>query len=86
MQLATQRARKPTASERVVEAVAARKGVDPVDLDVPLFEVVDPDMLDVLVRTADEGTDRSSVRVEFTYEGLDVTVAADGSVDVQETV
>ena len=84
MQRATTAPVNLSASERVVEAVAARKGVDPLDLVVPLFESVDPDMLDLLVRTADDGADRSSARVEFVYDGYQVTVTADGSVDLLE--
>lgn len=84
MQRVTAPTRSTTASERVIEAVAARKGVDPMDLDVPLFQAVDPDVLDLLVRTADDGADRYSTRVEFVYDGFDVTVTADGSVDVLE--
>ena len=68
----------------MIEAVADREGVDPMDLDVPLFESVDPDMLDLVVRSADGGTDRSSVSVSFVYYGYEVSVAADGSVDVAE--
>ena len=84
MQRATTAPGKLSASERVVQAVAARTGVDPLDLEVPLYESIDPDVLDLVVRTAPGGPDRSSVRVEFTYEGLDVTVTADGSIDVLE--
>lgn len=84
MQRATTPTRGMSASEQVIAAIAARRGVDPLDLEVPLFESVDPDMLDLLVRTADDGADRSSARVEFTYDGLDVTVTADGSIDLLE--
>lgn len=68
----------------MIEAVADRKGVDPLELEVPRFESIDPDVLDLVVRTAGDGADRSSVRVEFTYDDFDVTVGADGSVVVTE--
>lgn len=35
-------------SEKVVEEVAAAENVEPEDLDVPLFDVIDPDALDQL--------------------------------------
>ena len=82
MQRMTPAPRTVSASERVIEAVADREGVDPMDLDVPLFESVDPDVLDLVVRSADGGTHRSTVRVSFSYYGYEVSVAADGSVDV----
>lgn len=70
-------------SEAVVERVAAREGVDPTELGVPLFESIDPDSLDRLVREA--SSERTPpIRVEFTYYGYDVTVASDGSVTVSE--
>lgn len=78
-------ARELSPSESVVEAVAAREGVDPVDLDIPLFEALDPDALDTLVRSASAGTDQSSVRVEFTYRGYEVTVTEDGAVEVSRS-
>ena len=84
MQRMTRAPRTVPASERVIEAVAEREGVDPLDLRVPLFESIDPDVLDLVVRSADGGTDRSTVRVSFSYYGYEVSVAADGSVDVVE--
>ncbi|WP_218836421.1 HalOD1 output domain-containing protein [Halorarum salinum] len=66
----------------MIEAVAAREDTDSTNLDVPLFEAVDPEALNDLVRTADAGSDRSPLRIEFTYYGYDVSVSADGSVDV----
>lgn len=66
----------------VVEAVAARMGVDPLDLDRPLGDVVDPDSLGRLFR--DGGRDRPTGRVEFRYCGYDVTVSSDGRVEVDE--
>jgi len=70
----------PAASELVVDAVATREGVDPLDLDVPLYDSIDVDDLDSLVATDTEGAPESPVRVTFTYYGYEVTVASDGSV------
>lgn len=71
-----------SASESVVESVAAREGVDPLDLDVPLFDVIDPDALDRLVRSAVDGGGRPPIRIAFTYYGYDVIVTSDGLVHV----
>lgn len=68
-------------SELVVERVAEREGVDPVDLTVPLFEAVDPEKLDTIVRSVRDG-DGTLLRVEFTYYGYDVVVTSDGSVEI----
>ena len=67
-------------SERVVRAVAAAEGVDPVALSVPLFEAIDPDALDALFATP-----RASGRVSFAYCGYLVTVTANGEVDLRES-
>lgn len=64
-------------SEKVIAAVAASEGVDPVDIEVPLFEVVDPDALNSLFGAAADG------QIRFGYLGYDVTVHANGRVDVR---
>ncbi|AGB17527.1 hypothetical protein Halru_2957 [Halovivax ruber XH-70] len=67
-------------SLRVVEAVAEADGVDPAMLDPPLYEVLDPEALDRLF--APTPTDPSRGTVRFDYRGHEVTVRADGTVDV----
>lgn len=69
-------------SDRVLEAVADARGTDPLELDRPLYDVVDPDALDALF-AADDGTD--TLRVEFTYGGYRVTVRGDGQIGVRAT-
>lgn len=68
--------RSESLSQVVVEAVASAEGVDPLDLEVPLYEAVDPDALDALFQsgTTVEG------RVEFEYYGYEVAVTGDGCV------
>lgn len=66
---------------RVVKAVAAAEGVDPMTLDPPLNAVVDAAALDQLFRPSGEPA-ASTVRVTFRYRGHDVTVEADGRVTV----
>lgn len=69
-------------SETIVEKVAARESVDPVDLSVPLFEVIDPDAMNTLVRTVDQQPSDYPFQIKFTYYGYEITVSGDGSVNV----
>jgi hypothetical protein len=62
-----------TVTARIVSAVAEREGVDPVDLDAPLYEAVDPDALASLVNSGPE----TQLTIGFDYAGYRVTVAAD---------
>jgi len=64
-----------TVHEQVIQSVAETRGVTPLDLPTPLFDVVDPDCLDRLVES---GAD--DLRVTFEYYGCEVTVRGDGSV------
>lgn len=59
----------------VIEAVAAREGVDPVDLTPPLSEAIDPEGLNAVCRG-------SPVRVTFEYHGYLVTIDGNGQVDL----
>lgn len=70
-------------SESVIQRIADRKGVDPLDLN-PLFYAIEPDALDALVRA--ETVDASTLQIEFTYHGYDVTVTGDGDVHVDGDV
>lgn len=63
-------------SMAVIEAVEAATGTDALDLP-PLLDVIDPDALDALVRSADR-----SLRVEFEYCGRTVVVRGDGRISV----
>lgn len=75
--------RSKTVSERVIEAVAEREGVDTTGLRTPLYDAVDPDALDALFAASDEsGT--AERRLRFTYHGYDVIVGGDGAITVSE--
>ena len=67
-------------SVEIVQRIAASEGVDPQDLDVPLYDVIDPDALETLVAGARDG----SFEVAFTYHGYDVVVDGEGTVSVNE--
>lgn len=70
-------------SEAVVERVANREGVDPVELS-PLYEAIDPDALDSLV-CASNG-DGSDLAIEFSYSGHEITVTGEGVVHLDQAV
>lgn len=69
-------------SERVIEQVAAATNQDPIDLE-PLFSRVDPDALDALFSNGAGATVRAEGQLTFPMGGCEVTVTADGSVDVE---
>lgn len=68
-------------STRVIEAIADARGVDPTDLDVPLYWEVDLEALDRLC-----ADDASNLAVTFRYDGTTVTVHGDDRIDVEGTV
>lgn len=72
-------------SRAVVSAIAEADGVDETELP-PLFHAVDPDALDALFRPGRrEATEsRGSGTVTFGYHGYEVSVSADGTVQVEE--
>ncbi|WP_226007990.1 HalOD1 output domain-containing protein [Natrinema salinisoli] len=66
----------------VVEAVAAKNGVDPTDLECRLADVIDPIALDKLFEPTSKHERRSGV-VKFRFCERDVIVWADGNVEVK---
>ena len=75
------RVRSVSPSEAVVARIANCEGVDPLELP-PLYESIDADAIDALVRTA-EAND-SALQIEFTYHGYQVTISDGGVVHVDE--
>ena len=67
-------------TDAVIRAVAIVNDVDPVELDVPLFESVDPDALDRLFESPAE-----ALSTTFHYHGHDVAVQTDMTVVVDGT-
>lgn len=59
-------------STALIEVLATDAGVDPMDLDEPLYESVDLDALETLFT---HGTD--PLEVAFRYQGVPVTVSRD---------
>ena len=73
-----------TASETVVRLVASRRDDDPIALDPPLYEAIDPDSLDALFVDTSGRWVRPSSRIEFPYCGYQVEVRGDGHVTVRD--
>lgn len=63
-------------TQRIVSAIAEREGTDPMELDPPLYRVVDADALERLVGSNLTG------HVTFAYLEYDVTVHRDTDVTV----
>lgn len=65
------------ASEQVVETVATSRNTEPTDLPL-LYEILDPEALDTIVRTMTDG------KICFEYAGHAVTVQSDGTVNISD--
>ncbi|QLK27871.2 hypothetical protein HYG81_13425 [Natrinema zhouii] len=66
---------------QIVEAVAARKGVDPLNVRPPLYDVVNPEALEALFAPTAAGAERAG-RIEFTYADCRITVVAAETVSI----
>lgn len=73
-----------TLSERVIDELAAAKGITPIELDRPLNDSVDPDALDALFAPRHDGTPRNGDGyVEFTSNGYRVVVRKGGEIRLE---
>jgi len=70
------------ASTAVVETVADARDREPTGLD-PLYQVVDTDALDALVRSSGDGPVAGGTTVTFEVADTSVTVHGDGAVVVR---
>lgn len=68
----------------IVEQIAAREGVDPVDLNVRLYDIINPDALEALTNGTIDQQLQANLRVEFTYHGYVVTVDRSGRIIIDE--
>lgn len=66
---------------RIVSAIAEREGIDPMALEPPLYDAIDPDALTAITE-ADPATE---LTLSFNYAGYRVTVIADGEPIVEVT-
>lgn len=72
-------------SAAVIAALAEYKGVDPMELDPPLYEAIDPDALDTLDARRGNDTGSAVTYLAFSYDGRTVEVTGDGAVRISET-
>lgn len=66
-----------SSSIAIVEAVAKKEGKSPMDL-TPLAESIDTDALNSVLQG------KSSVSVDFSYEGYNITIDTDGRISLCE--
>ena len=75
-------------SFEVIDAVAKREGIEATDIEPPeyeaLYDVINPEALDALFARRQDGSERTTGRVEFTYCGYHVVVTSDGDVTISE--
>lgn len=69
-------------STAVVETVAIAVDSEPTVLE-PLYETVDPDALDTLIRSLETNSTDEDATVTFALDGHEVTVRRDGTVGVR---
>lgn len=62
----------------IVDAVADAESVEAVELEPPLAEAIDPDVLETLT----EDTTASELEIQFVYRGHDIVVDDSGRVQV----
>jgi len=68
-----------TLTRDVVSAVARAEGVDPTDVEPPLFEAVDTEALERIFRD-------TSGQLTFEYKDYVVTVSSDGDIALEPLV
>ncbi|MFP9193555.1 HalOD1 output domain-containing protein [Natronosalvus vescus] len=61
----------------IIETVAERKGIDPLEVEPPLYESVDVDALEALFRSR---AGQSTVTISFEYAGYLVTLEGPDTV------
>ncbi|SEV98528.1 HalOD1 output domain-containing protein [Natrinema salifodinae] len=64
-------------SQAVVDAVATAYDTSPIDFEPPLYDVIEPEALNSIVRSGSR-----ELRVQFRYSGCSVVVTGAGRVDV----
>jgi hypothetical protein len=69
-------------TSKVVVAVADHLGVDPLEMDPPLYAEVDADALEALVPATAASGQSALESLEFTYQNCRVLISGDGSVEV----
>jgi hypothetical protein len=68
----------------VVTAVATREQLSLDELE-PLYDYIDPEALDTLFESLNDGSSRAGGRVSFAFSGYQVTVTNDGEVELESS-
>lgn len=68
----------------IVERIADRESVDPLDLDQRLYDVVDVEALEEVVNSTNGDSPERDVTVSFTFNGYIVTVESGGEVSISD--
>lgn len=66
-----------TVVEAIVRKIASLEEIDPIELEPPLYDAIDPDALQRLLQSSE-----AVETVRFTYAGWVVDVRGDGRVSV----
>ncbi len=66
----------------IIDALASKRGVDATEIDVSLYESIDPEALELIYRHA-QRTETASWTLELTVEGDGITIDSDGRITVQ---
>lgn len=69
-------------SYKVILEVAEQEGVDPSDIEVPLYSVIDPELLDALESEA-RSKSNASLNIQFEYYGYLVTIRGADDISVK---
>ena len=67
----------------IVTAVADARGIDPIEMDERLYEVVDPDALGHLFAERSDGTPRRGGQLTFRLADCEVTVDGERRISVR---
>ncbi|WP_226008222.1 HalOD1 output domain-containing protein [Natrinema salinisoli] len=67
-------------STKIIEHIAKKEGTEPVELP-PLYEAIDPDLLERLFAPKKDGAERPG-RVEFQYNGYTVIAEFDEELQI----
>lgn len=69
-------------TEVIVQQIADLEGVEPLDLETPLYDAVDPEAVESLLTDATTGERREHIRVKFQYYGYDIIVDGEGEIAI----
>lgn len=73
-----------TLIREIVYEIAEREGVEPVNLDPTLGEVMNTDLLDAIADVSNDGVDSLSLTLDFEYQGYMVSIDSDGEVHISD--